>query len=81
MEPENTSSQLQQSFRIHITNLSVTFLDLKNAFGSEPHQDMMAHIKLLVEVRAYISTAYYQWTVRVVTQKLSNFQSREVVSR
>ena len=43
--------------------LSVTFLDLKNAFGSVPHQltyDMLAHIQLPDEVRSYISSAYSQ---------------------
>ena len=51
--------------------LSVTFLDLKNAFGSVPHQlikGMLTHIKVPMEVRSYVSSAYSQLTARVVTK-------------
>ena len=54
--------------------LSVTFLDLKNAFGSVPHQliyDMLAHIQLPPEVRSYITSAYSQLTTRVDTKNWS----------
>ena len=51
--------------------LSVTFLDLKNAFVSVPHQliyDMLSHIQLPLEVRSYISSVYSQLTARIVTK-------------
>ena len=54
--------------------LSVTFLDLKNAFGWVPHQliyDMLAHIQLPLGVRSYITSAYSQLTARVVTKNWS----------
>ena len=53
---------------------SITFLDLKNAFGSVPHQliyDMLAHIQLPFQVRSYISSAYSQLTAQVVTKHWS----------
>ena len=54
--------------------LSVTFLNLKNAFGSVPHQliyNMLAYIQLPLEVGSYISSAYSQLTARVVTKNWS----------
>ena len=52
--------------------LSLTFLDLKNAFGSVPHQlikDILTHIKVPMEVKSYVSSAYSQLTARVVAKK------------
>ena len=65
-----TSAIIQSAIQNGLPH-SVTFLDLKNAFGSVLHQlidDMLAHIQLPHEVRSYISSTYSQLTTRVVTK-------------
>ena len=52
----------------------VTFLDLKNAFGSVPHNlilDMLSHIQLPSEVTSYIAQCYSKLEAQVSTKDWS----------
>ena len=58
----------------HGLPLSVTFLDLKNAFGSVSHQlivDMLDHVGVPRQLRSYITSAYLQLSAYVVSKKWS----------
>lgn len=58
----------------HGLPLALTFLDLKNAFGSVSHKlinDMLSHIKLPEEIRTYISSSYLKLSAYVTTKSWS----------
>ena len=58
----------------HGLPLALTFLDLKNAFGSVSHKlinDMLSHIRLPTQVRAYISSTYSKISAYVSTKHWS----------
>ena len=58
----------------HGLPLSLTFLDLENAFGSVSHDlinDILAHIKLPAEIRAYVSDSYSKLCAYVATKNWS----------
>ncbi len=74
MEHIFATSSIVQNAMHHGLPLSVTFLDLKNAFGSVSHQliaDMLDHVGVPVELRSYISSAYSQLTAYVACKKWS----------
>lgn len=51
--------------------LMITFLDLKNAFGSVPHQlilDMLAAVKVPSRIQRYIESLYSQLFVTVASK-------------
>ena len=59
--------------------VTMSFFDLKNAFGSIPHRlifDVLAHIKLPQSVRCYIQNNYSQLSAYVQTKywRTKNFQ-------
>ena len=67
-------SAIIQNARAHNSPLAVTFLDLKNAFGSVSHsliRDMLAHIRLPPEICSYINSTYSQLTAYVETKDWS----------
>ena len=68
-----TSSIVQNAMNYGLP-LSVTFLDLKNAFGSVSHQlitDMLDHVGVPRQLRSYITNAYSQLLAYVVSKKWS----------
>ena len=74
MEHIFAMSAIIQNARAYGAPLAVTFLDLKNAFGSVSHtliRDMLTHIKLPQEIRSYINSTYSQLKAYVVTKDWS----------
>jgi hypothetical protein len=72
MEHIFAMSAIIQNAYAHGSPLSVTFLDLKNAFGSISHlliRDMLAHIRLPPEICSFINSTYSQLTGYVVTKQ------------
>ena len=68
-------SAIVQNAIQHGLPLSLTFLDLKNAFGSVSHNliyDMLSHIKLPSEICAYISSSYSNLSAYVSTKNWSS---------
>ncbi len=67
------SSLLENAFK-HGLPLTVTFLDLKNAFGSVSHRmiyDMLAQINLPIEVINYIRSSYSKLKGTILTKEWS----------
>ena len=70
----NIFSLQQQSLTMPfnmVAPLTVTFLDLQNAFGSVAHElitDILAHIKLPDNLVSYISDGYSKLTEYVKTK-------------
>ena len=74
MEHIFATSSIVQNALHHGLPLSVTFLDLKNAFGSVSHQliaDMLDHVGVPMQLGSYISSAYSQLSAYVVSKKWS----------
>ena len=74
MEHIFATSSIVQNALHHGLPLSVTFLDLKNAFGSVSHQliaDMLDHVGVPIQLGSYISSAYSQLSAYVVSKKWS----------
>ena len=58
--------------RMHGLPLSMTFIDLRNAFGSIPHQlilDMLHHILVPSQVTTYVADMYSKLTASISTSK------------
>ena len=54
----------------HSLPLSMTFIDLRNEFGSVPHKlisDMLHHIHVLAQIQEYVSHTYSELTVKIHT--------------
>ena len=67
-------NSLLENVRLYNLPIFVTFLDLKNAFGSVPHNlilDMLSHIQLPSEVTSYIAQCYSKLEAQVSTKEWS----------
>ena len=74
MEHIFTLSAIVQNAIHHGLPMALTYLNLKNAFGSVSHRhisEMIAHIKLLQEIRSYINSAYSKLSAYIATKSWS----------
>ena len=71
MEHTFTLNSLLENAKANSLPIFVTFLDLKNAFGSVPHAlilDMLQHIRLPSEMISYVADCYSKLQAKVSTE-------------
>ena len=74
MEHLLSVNTLLQSAKDRLQSLAITFIDLRNAFGSISHKlllDMLSHIKAPEEFSLYISSLYSNISTYIYTKDWS----------
>ena len=75
MEHILSLNAIMENAKHYNKSLYITFLDLKNAFGSVPHnliEDMLVHIRTPTAIVDYIKSMYLKLTASITTKSWSS---------